>query len=305
MIDLFGNKIQEPIKKLKDWFVVPPFSILNSAGKDWQKKKKIWMIKINDKAQSRSNKLRCTVSDEYTGSIEFMAIKGNTTSVLDPVLCEVLLSWFTEKEHICFDPFAGDAVFGFVSTFKKRIFKGIELRKEQVLFNQTLLDTFGFNGKYYCDTSENMDSYIDDESCDFIFSCPPYADLEIYSDNPKDLSNMNYDEFFNVIGRILTNTYKKLKPNRFACIVIGEVRHKNTGEYIGLVPNVINIMRDAGYRYYNDIVLQTPIGNLQMRAGRYMNRNRKVGKMHQNVLVFYKGNLNKIKDNFKRLKDES
>ena len=302
MIDLFGNKIQEPIKKLKDWFVVPPFSILNSAGKDWQKKKKIWMIKINDKAQSRSNKLRCTVSDEYTGSIEFMAIKGNTTSVLDPVLCEVLLSWFTEKEHICFDPFAGDAVFGFVSTFKKRIFKGIELRKEQVLFNQTLLDTFGFNGKYYCDTSENMDSYIDDESCDFIFSCPPYADLEIYSDNPKDLSNMNYDEFFNVIGRILTNTYKKLKPNRFACIVIGEVRHKNTGEYIGLVPNVINIMRDAGYRYYNDIVLQTPIGNLHMRAGRYMNRNRKVGKMHQNVLVFYKGNLNKIKDNYKAIK---
>ncbi len=179
------------------------------------------------------------------------------------------------------------------------------MRKEQVLFNQTLLDTFGFNGKYYCDTSENMDSYIDDESCDFIFSCPPYADLEIYSDNPKDLSNMNYDEFFNVIGRILTNTYKKLKPNRFACIVIGEVRHKNTGEYIGLVPNVINIMRDAGYKYYNEIILQTPIGNLHIRAGNYINTTRKVGKMHQNVLVFYKGNLNKIKDNFKRLKDES
>ena len=31
-----------------------------------------------------------------------------------------------------------------------------------------------------------------------------------------------------------------------------------------------------------------------MRAGRYMNQNRKVGKMHQNVLVFYKGDLSLI-----------
>jgi DNA modification methylase len=303
--DLFGEEEKEPVKKLKDWFVVAPFSILNSASKDWQEKKKIWMLKINDTAQTRSNKLRCRVSEGYTGSIEFMNIKGDITSILDPVLCEVLLSWFTEDNHICFDPFAGDAVFGFVSSYKDRIFKGIELRKEQVLFNQTLLDTFELNGKYYCDTSENMDSYIDNESCDFIFSCPPYADLEIYSDDPKDLSTMGYDEFFNVIGRILTNTYKKLKNNRFACIVIGEVRHKTTGEYIGIVPNVINIMRDAGYKYYNEMILKTPIGNLHMRAGRYMNKNRKVGKMHQNVLVFYKGNLNHIKNNFTPIKNES
>ena len=301
MLDLFGKEVPEPLKKLKDWFVVPPFSILNSASKEWQEKKKKWMIKINDKAQARSNKLRC-----YTDvGVDFMSIKGDTTSILDPVLCEVLLSWFTEERHICFDPFAGDAVFGFVSTYKDRVFKGIELRKEQVLFNQTLLDTFDLNGKYYCDTSENMDNYIENESCDFLFSCPPYADLEIYSDDPKDLSTMEYDEFFNVIGRILTNTYKKLKENRFACIVIGEVRHKNTGEYIGIVPNVINIMRDAGYKYYNEMILKTPIGNLHMRAGRYMNQNRKIGKRHQNVLVFYKGDLKQIKNNFKKLKDES
>jgi hypothetical protein len=26
-------------------------------------------------------------------------------------------------------------------------------------------------------------------------SCPPYADLEKYSDDPKDLSNMDYADF--------------------------------------------------------------------------------------------------------------
>jgi len=299
MKDLFGNKIIDK-KKLCDWFVVPPFSILNSTSKDWQLKKKKWMLRINDKAQARSNTLS---KNKKGGSNEkFMAIKGDTTSILDPVMSEIILSWFTEEKHIVFDPFSGDAVFGFVSAFKNRIFRGIELREKQVNFNQTLIDELKTDAVYYCDTSENMDKYIDNESVDFIFSCPPYADLEIYSDDPKDLSTMKYDEFFNVIGRILTNTYKKLKENRFACIVVGEVRHKNTGEYLGIVPNIINIMRDAGYKYYNEIILQTPIGNLHMRAGRYMNGNRKIGKMHQNILVFYKGDFNKIKNNFKKLK---
>lgn len=299
MKDLFGNKIIDK-KKLCDWFVVPPFSILNSTSKDWQLKKKKWMLRINDKAQARSNTLS---KNKKGGSNEkFMSIKGDTTSVLDPVMSEIILSWFTEEKHIVFDPFSGDAVFGFVSAFKNRIFRGIELREKQVNFNQTLIDELKTDAIYYCDSSENMDKYIDEESVDFIFSCPPYADLEVYSDLPNDLSNMDYDDFFKTIGIILKNTYSKLKNNRFAVIVMGEVRHKKTGEYLGIIPNVINIMRDAGYKYYNEIILQTPIGNLHMRAGQYMNGNRKIGKMHQNILVFYKGDFNKIKNNFKKLK---
>jgi DNA modification methylase len=303
MRDLFGNEITEK-KNLSDWFIVPPFSILNSASRDWQEKKKKWMLRINDKAQARINTLSMKAKSGIglKQGIEFMAIKGNTTSVLDPVMSEIILSWFSCDNHIVFDPFAGDAVFGFVSAYKGRKFRGIELRREQVEFNQTLIDELNTDAIYYCDSSENMDNYIKDESVDFIFSCPPYADLEIYSDLPNDLSNMEYDDFFKTISKILTNTYRKLKENRFAVIVIGEVRHKTTGEYLGLVPNIINIMRDAGYKYYNEIILQTPIGNLHMRAGRYMNANRKIGKMHQNILVFYKGDLKQIKNNFKKLK---
>lgn len=299
--DLFGNDIVSK-KKLSDWFIVPPFSILNSASRDWQEKKKKWMLRINDKAQARSNALSRCGHEPQSKNWQFMAIKGDTTSILDPVMSEIVLHWFTCDNHVIFDPFAGDAVFGFVSAYKNRIFRGIELRKEQVDFNQNLIDELKTDAVYYCDSSENMDEYIDDNSVDFIFCCPPYADLEIYSDLPNDLSNMEYGDFFSILGKILTNTYSKLKENRFAVVVIGEVRHKTTGEYLGIVPNVINIMRNAGYKYYNEIILQTPIGNLHMRAGQYMNKNRKIGKMHQNILVFYKGDLRQIKNNFKQLK---
>ena len=80
------------------------------------------------------------------------------------------------------------------------------------------------------------------------------------------------------------------------------MRHKTTGCYIGLVPKIIDIMERAGFLYYNEMILQTPIGNLMMRAGRYMNQNRKIGKQHQNVLIFYKGNPKNISKHFNKIK---
>ncbi len=300
-LNLFGEPNVDKMK-LEDWFIVPPFSILNSASKEWQLKKKKWMIRINDKAQVRKNTLSRCGHEEGTKNWQFMAIKGDTTSILDPVMCEILLSWFTNDGFETLDPFAGDAVFGFCSAYKNRPFTGIELRKEQVAFNQDLIDLHGLKGNYICDTSENIDLHIEDNSKDFIFSCPPYADLEIYSDLENDLSNMSYDDFFKTIEIILKKTVNKLKENRFACIVIGEVRHKNTGVYLGIVPKIIQIMCDAGLNYYNEIILQTPIGNLHMRAGAYMSNARKIGKQHQNILVFYKGNPKNINKHFEKLK---
>jgi len=297
-IDLFGNEIIDK-KNLSDYFIIPPFSIFNASSKEWQQRKKLWVHRINDKAQARSNVLR-----NYTeAGVQFMSIKGDTTSVLDPVLSEVLLHWFTEENHNVFDPFAGDAVFGFVSAYKNRLFDGIELRQEQVDFNQTLIDELNTESKYICDDALNIKKYFKKGSKDFMFTCPPYADLEVYSDLKNDLSTMTYEQFFETIEKVLIDCYYILKENRFACIVIGEVRHKITGCYIGLVPKIIQIMERAGFNYYNEIILQTPVGNLMMRAGRYMNQNRKIGKQHQNVLVFYKGNPKNINKHFKKIKD--
>jgi len=299
-VDLFGNDIIDK-KNLSDWFIVPPFSVLNVGSDVWQARKKIWMNRIKDTAQSRSNVLR-----NYTQvGVDFMNIKGDTTSILDPVLCEVLLHWFTNEGHTSFDPFAGDTVFGFCSSYKGRPFIGIELREEQVKQNQSIVDANELDAHYILDDAVNVKKHFKKESMDFMFSCPPYADLEVYSDKENDLSNMDYDVFFEVIKQVYTDCFSVLKNERFAVITIGEVRHKNTGCYIGLVPKIIQIMMDAGFNYYNEIILNTPVGNLMMRAGRYMNQNRKVGKNHQNVLVFYKGNPNNIKKHFKKIKDES
>jgi hypothetical protein len=294
-LDLFGNPILDSKRTMSDYFGVAPFSIINTVDGEWQRRKKRWNILINDYGQERKNVLGG--SDNEKDVMNNM----NGTSILDACLAEIIIKWFTEDNFKTFDPFAGDTVFGFVSSWFNRPFTGIELRPEQAKFNQIQCNRENLNAKYICDNSENMDKYIEDNSMDFIFSCPPYFDLEIYSDLKEDLSNMNQDDFFKMYNKILTNTFKKLKDNRFAVIVTSEVRDKKSGEYILLVPHTIGIMKRAGYKFYNDLILVNSVGTLPLRAGKFMNSGRKVGRRHQNILVFYKGDPKKIKENFKEL----
>ena len=88
-----------------------------------------------------------------------------------------------------------------------------------------------------------------------------------------------------------------LKENRFACFVVGDVRDKK-GFYHGFVPDTIRAFEDAGAKFYNEMVLVNVAGSLPIRAGRQFNGGRKIGKMHQNVLVFYKGDPKQIGKHF-------
>lgn len=49
---------------------------------------------------------------------------------------------------------------------------------------------------------------------------------------------------------------------------------------------------------YNEIILVNVAGTAQIRAAQAM-KNRKIVRTHQEVLVFYKGDVSKIKNDFK------
>lgn len=127
---------------------------------------------------------------------------------------------------------------------------------------------------------------------DFIFTCPPYYDLEVYSDDERDLSNMPYDLFLNAYRTIIAKAVLMLKDNRFAAIVVGDIRDKS-GIYRNFVSETIAAFQDAGAMLYNEAILITAVGSLPIRAGRIFEAGRKLGKTHQNVLVFVKGDPKK------------
>ncbi len=182
-------------------------------------------------------------------------------------------------------------------------YTGIDLRSEQIDANYKNAREIGVNLdkiNWICDDSSNVDDYIDDESADLIFACPPYFDLEVYSDNEKDISNMSYDEFCSMYTKILQKFANKLKSNRFAIVTISDVRDKK-GFYRDLTGVTKQAFSECGIMFYNDIILINSFGSGVFRARRQMNSGRKVIRSHQNVLVFYKGNPKKIKEEFGEL----
>lgn len=290
-----GGGKTEKHNKLKDIFVVPPFSVLDTRQGYWNERKSVWRGIIGDKGESRENTLAA-------GDTNIMAGLNNGVSLFDPVLSELVCRWFTPNENArIFDCFVGDTQKGLVFGYCGHDFVGIELRDEQVQVNNKVLESFPEVSKrvsYICDDGQNVGKHFEEQSQDLLFSCPPYYDLEHYSELENDASNQStYKEFLEILDKAFTGAIRCLKENRFAVIVVGDVRDAKTGFYYDFPGDIIRIFQRNGMPLYNEMILVETLGTLPQRVGRYMSM-RKVGKCHQNILVFYKGDASKIKYHF-------
>ena len=285
-------------RELSKDFLVPPFSVLDTRKGYWKDRKKYWSEIIGDYGDSRNkviNKVNATPDNwdnkPYTGG----KIRDSSVSILDGCLAEIIIKWFGFPKCKTFDCFAGDTVFGFVSSYLGNQFVGIELREEQVNLNNERVG--GMNAKYICDDGRNILNHIEKKSQDLLFSCPPYFNLEVYSDLKNDASSQEeYADFISILDVAFSNAIECLKDDRFACITVGDIRDKK-GFYYDFVGDIKRIFIRNGVYLYNELILVQPIGNSALRARSYM-KNRKVVKTHESVLVFYKGNPNNIHKNF-------
>lgn len=316
---------------LNDRFVVPPFSILDTRKGYWQARKKMWREQIGDMGESRNDKLITSPEIKYKDLYqrtrkhreelgvsfkeyiekyvpaevlehEASKVLSKGVSLFDPVLSETMCKWFTPYEGAkIFDCFAGDTYKGLVFAMCGFSFRGVELRQEQVDINNRVLEGRGLDIEYICDDGQNVAQHFDPESQDMLFSCPPYYDLEVYSKDERDASNQGtYEEFIAILDKAFKAALTCLKPNRFAVVVVGDVRDKKTGFYYGFADDVKRIFKEGGASLYNEIILVETGASTALRASRYM-ESRKVAKMHQNVLVFYKGDPKDIRANFPKI----
>lgn len=226
------------------------------------------------------------LADHYVPS-ELPTASG--TSIFDPVLCEIAYRWFSPPDGTVLDPFAGGSVRGLIASKLGRRYIGIELRGEQVEANRAQAHLGGDIAPEWIEgDSRQIKRLAGHVSADLIFSCPPYWNLEVYSDDPNDLSTMAKEPFFEAYGAIIKAAVDQLKPDRFAVWVIGDVRDAK-GFFANLPGRTIELFEAAGARFYNDGILVTAVGSLPIRAGRQFEVSRKLGRTHQNVLVFVKG----------------
>ena len=330
--DLFGavsrlandmsDEEDEAKASLSDRFIFPPTSVLNARCGEWTERKSAWLaIGINsevgreknltynsaaiadatfyDKKKAKEKELGRELSTkEYTEKYYQLGDStDNSTSIFDPVLCELCYKWFSGEGGRVLDPFSGGSVRGIVAALTDREYTGVDLRQEQIDANaaqwERLQSHYNTAPAPMWITGDSLD-VLQTMACkyDMIFSCPPYADLEVYSDDPADLSNMEYSDFLVAYREIIRMACDRLENDRFAVFVVGEVRDKK-GNYRNFVADTIQAFLDAGLKYYNEAVLVTHISGARFRIGRTFTAGRKLCKTHQNVLVFVKGDARK------------
>lgn len=296
-------------KGLAGKFMFSPFSVFRSFDDAWMKRKRQWLrlgiqseLGRND-SLLLSNKTGVATLDAKNGEKWEPASGKNVwqnsgTSIFDPVLCELMYAWFCPECGRILDPFAGGSVRGVVAAKMGYQYWGGELRKEQVEENIKQGKEIVPNNQPTWVCGDSQLTVPSAPRADFIFSCPPYGNMEVYSDLEEDLSNKVYEEFLVLYKNIIAKACKRLKQNRFACFVVANFRDSKTGFYYDLVGDTVRAFEECGVHYYNEGILFTSIGSLPLRTGKQFNASRKFGKAHQNILVFYKGNPKEIKTIF-------
>jgi DNA modification methylase len=247
------------------------------------------------KTESTKNFGRTFGQDLMRGEHQ-LGMKGNQdtsqsgTSIFDPVLCELVYRWFCPRDGQVVDPFAGGSVRGIVAGMLGLSYWGCDLRPEQIAANEEQRQAIAPGKPISWVVGDALDVVKTAPEADLVFTCPPYGDLERYSDDVRDLSTMEYHTFVAALKRIMLQAYLRLRDHRFACFVVGDFRDKRTGNYRGFVADTIHAAEEIGFGLYNDAVLLTAVGSLPIRITKQFEAGRKLGKTHQNILIFVKGN---------------
>lgn len=286
---------------------------------DWLKMKKEWNAKIeemgekhnipNPKFASRdgcwqgsNGYSNVVLSSNVVENGKVVHKKGKSfngnASVLDPVACEAILRFFmpTDGKRV-YNPFGGGVQFGFIAGSYGYDYVASEIRQNQCDANNELCKDLKGNAKWI---KSNSATYEPDGMFDLCFMCPPYYKVEKYIDYDNvipegELNNLpTYEEFRDSLFSGYKNAIKHLNDNCFFVVMTGDSRDKN-GAYYGSEAEHELFFKDQGFHIYNKIVYLECEFTRLAHAKRTLDY-RKFPKREQKILVFYKGDMKKIKE---------
>lgn len=224
------------------------------------------------------------------------SFNGNA-SVLDPVACEVILRFFMPKDgRRVYNPFGGGVQFGFITGSYGYEYVASEIRQNQCDANNALCQDFD-NVKWI---KSDSSTYEPEGMFDLCFMCPPYYKVEKYIDYngvipDGELNDMStYEQFRDTLFQGYKNAIKHLNDNCFFVVMTGDSRDKN-GAYYGAEAEHELFFKEQGLHIYNKIVYLECEFTRLAHAKRTLDY-RKFPKREQKILVFYKGDMKKIKE---------
>lgn len=263
-----------------------------SEGKEWwQTTTTIWNVDELIKRRVRDWR-RLTDETGHTGARDESFRKDHdsvytgTHSVFPAPLMEwIILRYGGNPGSSILDAFAGGPPRGVVSTIMGHKYTGFEIRREQITENEGVLKKLKLKGARYVEADGRYMEGVDGPF-DCAITCPPYYDLEIYSDHSLDVSNFKTYEEFNASMWLCALRHRELmKPGGFVCWIVGPFRDKKTGEIIDFKSHTVENFRDAGFLFWQEIILSKNFASAATRAGNAW-RGLKLVPRHEYLLIF-------------------
>ncbi len=271
--------------KASDAYVRP------GPGKDWfQTTTTVWRIDELVKRRVRDWR-RLTGetghSGERTGTFrdDHDSVYTGTHSIFPAPLIEwTLLRYGGPAGGRVLDAFAGGPPRALVASIMGYQYVGFEIRQEQIDENLRNIHDLGLLGVTYV-LGDGRVLETDLRNFDVALTCPPYHDLEKYSDRSDDMSNCRTYAEFNASMMLCAHAHRKLmKPGAFVCIVVGPFRDK-VGELIDFPAHTVDNFREAGFIYHQQIVLSKNFGSAAKRSTNSW-KGMKLVPIHEFLLVF-------------------
>ena len=209
----------------------------------------------------------------------------NQSSIFNPHLAQMILSAYCPLNAKIYDAFGGGGTRGFIASAMGHDYTGIEIRENEV--ERILGQQNELNQQFNIICADSRTYEIDESVYDFSYSCPPYYDLEVYSDLAGDMSNATtYDDFLNMLRESLRVTYKGLKVGSLCIWVVGNFRdkEKNLTHFSG---DVIRLGKEVGFDLHDELIFWGASGSAVLRSGNFV-ANRRSVRVHEQIIIFKK-----------------
>lgn len=224
-----------------------------------------------------------------------------------PELMKDIIAFFTKRNQLILDPFAGvgGTLIGASILEHPRKVVGIELNQDYVSAYENVCKELEIKPqKMICDDARNMlkHSAVNRKTFDLILTDPPYCnmmaqkkngqkkklygknDASKYNESLDDIGNLGYDDFLNELRDILALAVKKLKVKGYLVVFCKDLQPNHVPNLLhaDMINKIIEIegMRYRGMRIWHDQA--TDLYPFGYPFAFVMNQ------MHQYILIFRK-----------------
>jgi DNA modification methylase len=212
--------------------------------------------------------------------------------------------FMNQDDRLVFDPFSGIGSTLIAAKEHSKDSIGIEISPEFARITEnrlTQIMTYSWNvvkSVVYIADSRDTLKYVGPNSVDLVITSPPYWNILLekrtadykeqrdYGDMVADLGKIsNYNEFLSELHKIFEQVYIALKPGKYCCVVVMDLRKKN--RFYPYHMDVTLFMQEIGFIFDDIIIWDRRQEYNSLRPLGYPNVFR-INKSHEYILIFKK-----------------